>query len=1296
MVPVNTTSLRSVRLLPVVALLAALLAGFAPGAAPARAAASDLFFSEYIEGSSNNKALEIYNGTGAATDRSAGGYSIQMFFNGSASAGLTINLAGTVASGDVFVLAHSSADAAILAQADQTSGAGLFNGDDAVVLRKGTAVIDSIGQVGFDPGSEWGSGNASTADNTLVRKVDVCAGDVDTSNAFDPVGEWDGFANNTFGGLGSHASTCSGPADPVINEFSASTAGADVEYLELFGTPATDYSAYSVLQIEGDFSGSVTGTVDSVTPMGTTDVAGLFLASLPANALENGTVSLLLVEGFSGAAGNDLDSNDDGTFDATPWARLVDSVAVNDGGASDLTYGVPTLGVSYDGQSFAPGGASRIPDGADTDAAADWVRNDFDLAGIPGNTGTLVAGEALNTPGAPNQVFEEPPPGGACNSAPAITRISVVQGNGAATPCQDQQVTVEGVVVGDYEGPAPTLRGFYLQEEDADQDSDPLTSEGIFVFNGSNDSVSLGQLVRVTGAVSEFQDQTQISASAVQVVGSATVTAAQVAMPFPSADYLEQYEGMLVTFPQTLYVTEHFQLGRFGQILMSSSDRLRQPTNVVAPGAAANALQAENNLNKIIVDDNLNNQNPDPILFGRGGNPLTALNTLRGGDSVAGLVGVMTYTWAGNSASGNAYRVRPVGDLSDLAPDSDVPVFQASNPRPSAVPEVGGTVRVVGMNLLNFFNTFSGCTNGVGGAATDCRGANDQAEFDRQWPKTVAAILAMDPDVVGVNEIENDGYGPSSAIQFLVDRLNDATAPGTYALIDVDAATGQVNALGTDAIKVSMLYKPGVVTPVGQTAALNTVAFVNGGDPEPRNRPSLAQAFQVNAGGERFIVDVNHLKSKGSACVAPDAGDGQGNCNQVRVNAATELVNWLASDPTGTGDPDILLIGDYNSYAMEDPITVIKGARFTNLIAELLGRDAYSYVFDGQWGYLDQALASASMASQVSGVGDYHINSDEPSVLDYNTDFKSAGQIESLYSPDQFRVSDHDPVIVGLALDSAPPVTTATVSGATNPLCPADCYAGSATVTLSASDATGVASTQYSINGGALQNYTGPFVITADGTSTVSFFSTDTLGNVEPAQQVTVKVTSFLAVPVLDTFNRRNGPLGPNWIGDLGNYLVLSNQARILTSGAAYWNAPAFGADQEAFVTLTDISPMAQSQGLLLKVRARVNRIDHGYQLEAGAIAVSYDARGQRLVVESYRFGQGWTTLATFDGALPEGSLLSARALADGTVRVYVNCALVGTADAGSFFAGQGGGIGLYNQRGNGGDFDNFGGGTTP
>ena len=573
-------------------------------------------------------------------------------------------------------------------------------------------------------------------------------------------------------------------------------------------------------------------------------------------------------------------------------------------------------------------------------------------------------------------------------------------------------VTTQGLVVGDFEGPSPALRGFYLQ--DLLGDNDPATSDAVFVFNGDNNNVQVGQVVRVMGTVAEYQNQTQVTASTILQCGTGTVAPIDVMLPMASASDFERYEGMLVRLPQTLYVTEQFQLGRFGQVVLSVDARQPQPTNVVAPGAAALALQAQNDLGRIILDDATNSQNPDLIVFGRNGNPLSSTNTLRGGDSATGIVGLMTYTWSGNAASGNKWRVRPQNVLGGSMPN-----FTASNPRPDGVPSIGGTLRVVGMNVLNYFNSFSGCTGGVSGAAMDCRGADNATEFARQKAKTLAAMVKMDADVYGLSEIQNNGYGSGSAIRNLLDALNAATLSGPYAVLDVDVRTGQTNAMGTDAIKVGFIYRPSKVTPVGTTGALNSVAFQNGGDSAPRNRPALAQAFQQIGGvgdGEKFIAVVNHFKSKGSACDTPDAGDGQANCNAVRVNAANTLRSWLATNPTGTGDPDVLVIGDLNSYAKEDPIMAFTNSGWVNLIEAHLGANAYSYVFDGQWGYLDHALASPSLSAQVVGVGDWHVNADEPSVLDYNTDFKSAAQVSGLYAADPFRYSDHDPVIVGLNL----------------------------------------------------------------------------------------------------------------------------------------------------------------------------------------------------------------------------------------------------------------------------------------
>ena len=612
------------------------------------------------------------------------------------------------------------------------------------------------------------------------------------------------------------------------------------------------------------------------------------------------------------------------------------------------------------------------------------------------------------------------------------TPIYSIQGSGT-TAAITGTVTTQGVVVGDFETNALNP-GFFIQ--DVHGDGNAATSDGLFVFTSTADLVQVGQVIRVTGFARERFSQTTLNGSnsntaavpaqnIFQCGSTASITPVAVTLPLADPGFTERYEGMLVRFPQTLFVTDTYSLGRHGQVTVSSTNRLFQPTAQELPGSqAAVDLQAANTLNQMIVDDGNDNQNVDPIVFGRGGSPLFHDNTLRSGDTISGMVGVLNYAYS-------AYRVNPIGAMGGFFR------FEPANQRPAAAPSVGGTLKISAFNTLNFFNTFTGCTLGVGGGTTDCRGPNSAAEYDRQWRKTVQAIVKLDADVVGINEIENDGYGSDSAIADLVNKLNEATAPGTYAFINADGETGQTNALGTDAIKVSILYKPAKVTPVGNTAVLNTGAFgqyqvykINSNgtldynviETTGRNRPSLVQAFEENSSGERVIVSVNHLKSKGSTCENnispvgpdPDKGDGQGNCNLTRKAATTELMNWLAADPTGTGETDILILGDLNSYTFEDPILALTSGGYTNLILDRLGEESYSYSFDGQWGYLDHALASASLHRQVAGVTHYAINADEPVVLDYNTEYKSSGQIVSLYAPDAFRSSDHDPVIVGL------------------------------------------------------------------------------------------------------------------------------------------------------------------------------------------------------------------------------------------------------------------------------------------
>lgn len=600
-----------------------------------------------------------------------------------------------------------------------------------------------------------------------------------------------------------------------------------------------------------------------------------------------------------------------------------------------------------------------------------------------------------------------------CSIVPQIIPIYTIQGETESSPLEGDIVTTSGVVIGDFEG-RDSLRGFYLQ--DPIGDNNPLTSHGIFIYRGdSADSVQIGQTVRVSGTVREAFGQTQLDLSEMIILDSefTSIQPISVSLPFSSSAEPERYEGMLVRFDQTLTVTDTYFLGRFGQVTLSSGGRLYQPTQLTLPGECALFLQQANDLNRILLDDASQVQNPDPIPFGRGGQPLTAENTLRSGDTISGLSGVMTYTWGGHSASPNAWRIRPIGAMA-----SDLPNFQPANPRPTEPPVMESRLRIASMNTYNYFNTFTNCRAGLNGAAVACRGANSPVEFERQATKLVSALRALDADVIALMEVENDGYAAESALANLTMRLNDTMPPEKqYAIVDVDSASGKINALGTDAVRVALLYRRAVVTPLA-TAVLDSRAFVYGGDSSPRNRVSLLQAFAENSTGEQFLVNVNHLKSKGSPCDTPDAGDGQGNCSVVRLNAVRELVNWLKTAPTGISDPDILILGDLNAYAREDALAWLEQSGYTNLIPYFNGLQSYSYVFEGQAGALDHALASATLVSQISAAAEWHINADEPVVLDYNLEYKSAGQQDILYDPDPFRSSDHDPLIIGLNLNS--------------------------------------------------------------------------------------------------------------------------------------------------------------------------------------------------------------------------------------------------------------------------------------
>jgi predicted extracellular nuclease len=830
-----------------------------------------------------------------------------------------------------------------------------------------------------------------------------------------PEGTFGGFHNFSApdGTPGEANSQCPAP-EVYINEIQVSTTSTDWEFFELQGDAGTYLSNLTLVGVESD-ADSAAGTVDLVVSLAGQAIPadGFWLGINPAgasayevtgelsiadNSFENSTATYFLVSNFEGSQGDDLDTDDDGVLDVTPWSEILDAINIRDADAGDFDYGATSVGP--DGY-YLPSGTYRCPDAPD---------------GMFGNIHNFSTPDG--TPGEANDCIGE------CGD-PA-TLISAVQGDGAASPLVGKKVVIEGIVVGDFQwggNDSGDLGGFYVQEEDSDADLNPDTSEGVFVYDGSfGVDVAVGDRVRVYGVVSEYFDLTEIgSLSGVLLCDSGnSITPASVSLPVASVDDLERYEGMSVLFSQPLYISEFYNFDRYGEIVLTT-ERQFQPTAVYEPGSPEAAqLAIDNQLSRIQLEDGRTSENPDPALHPNGG-IFDLTNRFRGGDIVQNVTGVMDYDYG-------AYQIQPTAGAD----------YTAVNERPD-VPDVGGNIKAASFNVLNYFTTLDDGTNDICGpdGLQECRGADNETEFERQQAKIVAALCAIDADVFGLMELENtnpdndpDPYDGISnyVLKSLVDALNAEDSPcagETYAFTDGPAT-------GTDAIQQGIIYKPSTVTPLGR-AVLDDPSFTDPlGYGDQQTRPAVAQTFMDNATGGVFTVVVNHLKSKSCYDYAKegdlDLGDGQACFNETRALGAQVLADWLASDPTDSGDGDVLILGDLNSYDKEDPIDVLVANGHTDLVFKYGGEYAYSYVFDGQLGYLDYGMANEDLLPEVTGTAAWHINADEPDILDYDTSYKKDAQ-DALYEPNAYRSSDHDPVIVGLDVcDEIAPTLEVSVS----------------------------------------------------------------------------------------------------------------------------------------------------------------------------------------------------------------------------------------------------------------------------
>ncbi len=731
----------------------------------------------------------------------------------------------------------------------------------------------------------------------------------------------------------------------------------------------------------------------------------------PAFDLDAQDDELLFVDiqrGFSGDDGLDLLFSTDyaGTGDpnAATWT-LLDTATAGDFSSNNtpVTFG------PYDALQSASGTAYVAARGLyETGSCSTWRISRFEIA------------------------LDQGPGDFACVADPSddvnVTRIHAIQGDGFASPLAGppgqagDSVEVQAIVVGTFQDDASNqLGGFFLQEPDARHDGDPLTSEGIYISPEQAATVlpqlAIGDEVRVAGAVRENFGQTEVfQVAALEVCGNDLldeVSPAALALPVADPIELEAVEGMWTIVPQALTVTEVFNAARFAEFA-AAPERLFQPTQVALPGAPANAVQALNELSRVIIDQGQTGAYNMPFQPGLDGTPLNASNPIRVGYRMQpDFEGIMGFAFSNY----RLFALEPV-----VFDDSDNPRTSA----PPALPE--GNLRVASFNVENLFGTVQTGGVGCGPNNLDCRGATSEAELARQLIKLVEAIIAMEVDLVGLMEVENDADDDTLAL--LVDALNAVDNAGDWAFV----ATGHA---GTDAIKNAILYRDTVLSPVGQTALLDGSVAVTPPFDDSRQRPVLTQAFEHLETERVMALSVFHLRSKncGSNASGPnlDQGDGQGCWNALRTESVESFLNWLVTDPTGTGTDLHLISGDFNAYGLEDPVQALVTEGFVDQIIRANDDDpaVYSFVFRGQSGSLGHALASSALEAMVLGASPWPINADEIPAFAYPETLPSSSidKPADFFSEDPFRSSDHDPLIVSLQIEPPPEPATVELAG---------------------------------------------------------------------------------------------------------------------------------------------------------------------------------------------------------------------------------------------------------------------------
>lgn len=580
---------------------------------------------------------------------------------------------------------------------------------------------------------------------------------------------------------------------------------------------------------------------------------------------------------------------------------------------------------------------------------------------------------------------------GALECGQAAAPIHSIQGNQVMSPIVGELVEVEARLSAKF---IDGLGGFFLVTEPGQEDADPASSEGIFVRHAEKLGWPVGTRVRVRARVAELGAAPDTQTALIELremiecAKPVALTPRTVAAAGGEALYWERFEGERILVPGPVSLIGNEDLLRHGSLIVSFDGRDFAPTERHPPGPDARALAQANAGTRLVLDDARLDQFPKKLWHLP--QPLTPEAAYRVDSQLSGIDGVL-------EQRDGEYRVQLVAPIAS--------VLHA--PRPLRPPEVDGDLRIASFNVLNYFNG-----DGQGGGFPTARGAQNADALKRQTAKIVAALDALDADIVALMEVENDGFGETSALAELVRHLNKARGKerGDYAWI-----VPATERIGDDEIMVALIYRRSRVQPEGAAALLFEGPF-------PRwSRAPLAQRFR--AGEFAFTVVANHFKSKGCEdATGPDHDqeDGQGCFNAKRVDSARVLADWLATDPLGSGNEHVLVIGDLNAYGSEDPVRLLVNRGYVDVLAANMSEPTYSYVFQGGSGRLDHALATAALAEHIGGAAEWHINADESPGFEYDEPDYDRRALQARYRADVYRSSDHDPILLGLRLQAQP------------------------------------------------------------------------------------------------------------------------------------------------------------------------------------------------------------------------------------------------------------------------------------